>query len=195
MSQKLIVIFAAALLSASLATHANPADTEETAVPVSAPAAAFNFFDPAYWSGAFAAQAQQPPISSEVTFNAARPSAWMQWADPSTHQQLHAAFANPATYTQFMRPDFYMEFTRPENLAAWMNPASYQVVMNPQTMYYWMQPASYLHAVDPAMYQQAMNPANYMVYLDPNTYSSLLQATSCDSENTEQTPTFFGFGC
>lgn len=195
MKLKLIAFFASALLSLSLATSASQADGETAAEPAQAPAAGFNFFDPAYWSGAFAAQAQQPAISGEMTFNAAQPTAWMRWTDPKAHQQMHMTFANPATYMQFMRPDFYMEFTKPENMAAWMNPASYQAMMNPQTMNYWMQPASYMHAVDPAMYQQAMNPANYRVYMDPNTYSSLMQANSCDSENGEQSPTFFGFGC
>ncbi|HEY5738932.1 MAG TPA: hypothetical protein VIW27_04365 [Gammaproteobacteria bacterium] len=197
MKQKLMLVFASALLAVSMATSANQANTETAAeaVPQQAPAAANNFFDPGYWTGAFSANVQQPAISSEITFNAAQPSAWMQWVDPRTHAGMHATFVNPASYMQFMRPDFYMEFMKPENMAAWMNPAAYQVMMNPQTMSYWMNPATYMHAVDPAMYQQTMNPANYMAYMNPAAYQQLFESVTCDSENGNQASTWFGIGC
>ena len=197
MKQKLMLIFASALLAVSVVTNANQANTETDAAAAApqAPAAANNFFDPAYWTGAFAASGQPPAISSEITFNAAQPSAWMQWVDPQTHGKMHMTFANPASYMQFMRPDFYMQFMKPENMQAWMNPASYQVMMNPQTMNYWMNPATYMHAVQPALYQQTMNPANYMAYMNPAVYQQLFTASTCDSENPDQAPTWFGLGC
>ena len=195
MKQKLMLVFASALLAVSMATSANQANTETAAEAVPQQAPANNFFDPGYWTGAFSANVQQPAISSEITFNAAQPSAWMQWVDPRTHAGMHATFVNPASYMQFMRPDFYMEFMKPENMAAWMNPAAYQVMMNPQTMSYWMNPANYMHAVDPAMYQQTMNPANYMAYMNPAAYQQLFESVTCDSENGNQASTWFGIGC
>ena len=196
MKQKLIAIVASAMLSASLVAGANQADTEnQAAAQAPAPAASFNFFDPAYWSSAFAAPAQQPAISGELTFNAATPAGWMQWIAPQTHQQMHTTFVNPASYVQFMRPDFYMEFMKPENMMAWMNPASYQAMMDPQTMNYWMNPATYTHAMNPAMYQQTMNPANYAVYMNPATYASLMQPMVCEGANGQQSQTWFWMGC
>ena len=197
MKQKLMIVFASALLAVSVASHANQANTEAaaTAAPQQAPAPAYNFFDPSYWSAAFAAGSQQPSISGEITYNAAQPSAWMQWVDPQTHKGMHMTFANPASYMQFMRPDFYMEFMKPENMQAWMNPASFQVMMNPQTMSYWMNPANYMHAVDATMYQQTMNPANYMAYMNPAAYQQLFESANCESENGTQAPAWFGFGC
>jgi len=197
MKQKLMLTFASALLAVSVASNANQSDSETVAAPAQqqAPAAGYNFFDPAAWSGFFPAGAQQPTISSEITFNAAEPRAWMQWVDPQTHNKMHMTFANPATYMQFMRPDFYMQFTKPETMQAWMNPAAFQQVMNPQTMSYWMNPASYMHAADPAMYQQAMNPANYMAYMSPASYQHLFDAATCDSKNGQKAPAWFPFAC
>jgi hypothetical protein len=191
---KLLVLAAAALLSVSLTSHANQALEAEASAKQTAPAANVNMFDPNYWMAAFTAPGQ-PAISTGPTFNAAHPGAWMQWIDPKTHLPTHMTFMNPASYAQFMQPQFYMEFMKPENMMAWMNPASYQVMMDPQTMNYWMNPASYMHMTDPAMYQETMNPANYMTYMNPATYAGWMGAQSCDPENPNQTPTWFGIGC
>jgi hypothetical protein len=193
---KWLAIAASMLLTFSLAGYANQTHTQAEAAPGSATAAVTpNFFDPNYWMASFSAPNSQPPISNKLKFNAAHPSAWMKWVDPATHIPTHMEFMNPASYTQFMAPQFYMEFMKPENMAAWMNPASYQVMMDPQTMSYWMNPESYMHMTNPAMYQQTMNPANYMVYLNPNTYAAIMGSTTCDPENPNKTPVWFGFGC
>jgi hypothetical protein len=188
MMRKTLTGLAAALVLTLSATAG--ANQPETAQPAAQPAMS-NPFDPNVWMAAFTGSTP-PTISGEVEFNAAHPSAWMSIVDPSTHMQMHAMFANPASYTQFMQPQFYMEFMKPENMMAWMNPASYQVMMQQQTMNYWMNPNSYMHAMDPAMYQQAMNPANYMVYMNPNTYTALLTAQTCDSADPNAAPTWFG---
>jgi hypothetical protein len=140
--------------------------------------------------------ATPPAISTGLTFNAAHPSAWMNWVDPETHLPTHMTFMNPASYTQFMKPQFYMEFMKSENLAAWMNPASYQIMMDPQTMSYWMNPGSYMHMTNPAMYQATMNPANYMIYLNPSTYlAAFTGSQTCDPENPNKTSGLFGSSC
>lgn len=168
MRTKILAIGAAVLFAMSLASNANqPVESEAPAV---APA----------------------EISTELTFNAANPNAWMKFVDPGSHMQLHQMFANPASYTQFMRPQFYMEFIKPENMMAWMNPASYQVMMDQQTVKFWMNPASYTHMMAPAMYQQTMNPANYMVYMNPNTYTALMGSQTCDPENPNNNFPLFG---
>jgi uncharacterized protein YijF (DUF1287 family) len=197
MKLKLLTIFASALLAVSVASNANQAATESAAEATAqqAPAPAYNFFDPSYWTTAFANGGQQTAVSGEVTFNAAHPAAWMQWADPQTHTKMHMTFANPATYMQFMNPNFYMQFMKPENMQAWMNPAAYQVMMNPQTMSYWMNPASYMHAVDPAMYQQAMNPASYMAYMNPAAYQQAFASASCEGKDGAQAQGWFPLGC
>ncbi|MDH3631611.1 MAG: hypothetical protein OER98_10875 [Gammaproteobacteria bacterium] len=191
---KLLALAAAALLSVSLVSHANQAIEAEASAKPTAPATNVNMFDPNYWMTAFTAPGQ-PAISTELKFNAATPSGWMQWIDPKTHMPTHMTFMNPTSYAQFMQPQFYMEFMKPENMMAWMNPASYQVMMDPQTMNHWMNPASYMHMMDPAMYQETMNPANYMTYLNPATYAGWMGAQTCDPENPDQTPTWFGIGC
>jgi hypothetical protein len=174
--KKFLTLAAATLLSMSIASNANQPATLETAATASAPAAG-NSFDLNYWMAAFT-NPEIPPISGELAFNAAHPSAWMKLVAPGSHMQTHQMFANPASYTQFMQPRFFMEFTKPENLMAWMNPASYT------------------HMADPAMYQETMNPANYMVYLNPNTYlAALMGSQTCDPENPNQTPGWFGRGC
>jgi hypothetical protein len=46
------------------------------------------------------------------------------------------------------------------------------------------------------MYQETMNPANYMIYLNPNTYlAALTGSQTCDAENPNQAPGWFGGGC
>ncbi|MGB5329753.1 MAG: hypothetical protein WBO58_16160 [Gammaproteobacteria bacterium] len=190
----LLQITTAALLSLSLASYANQAVEAEVKVTAAAPAANTNLLDPGYWMTAFTGPTP-PAISNGLTFNAAQPSAWMNWIDPKTHIPTHMTFMNPASYTQFMQPQFYLEFMKPENMAAWMNPASYQVMMNPQTVSYWMNPASYQHMADPAMYRETMNPANYMVYLNPNTYAKIFAAQTCDQQSGDKTSGWFGFGC
>jgi len=200
MKIKLLALAASALLTISIASNANQVDaqpeaTAETATRPAAPANSTNLFDPNYWMAAFHAPVAQPSISGEMSFNAAHPSGWMQWVDPKTHIPTHMTFMNPASYTLFMKPQFYMEFTKPDNMMAWMNPASYQVMMDPQTMNYWMNPNSYMHLLDPAMYQETMNPANYMVYLNPATYAGLMGATTCDQNNPNKTLTWFGYTC
>lgn len=191
---KLLVLGAAVLLSVSLASHANQAVDAETSARPTTPAANVNMFDPNYWMAAFTAP-DQPAISTELTFNAAHPGAWMQWIDPKTHIPTHMTFMNPKSYAQFMQPQFYMEFMKPENMMAWMNPASYQVMMDPQTMTYWMNPGSYMHMMDPAMYQETMNPANYMSYMNPATYAAWVGTQTCDPENPNKTPSWFGSSC
>jgi hypothetical protein len=192
--KNLLAITTAALLSLSPASNARQSVEAEVSETPAAPAANTNLFDPNYWMAAFTGPTP-PPISNELTFNAAQPSAWMNWVDPKTHIPTHMTFMNPASYTQFMRPQFYLEFMKPENMAAWMNPASYQVLMDPQTMSYWMNPASYQHVMDPAMYRETMNPANYMVYLNPNTYAKIFAAQTCDQQSGDKNTGWFGFAC
>jgi hypothetical protein len=187
-NKKLAVLATALLLSLSAAGNAN--QPAESTAPVSE--AVFNPFDVNTWMNAITGL-PLPTISGELKFNAAHPSAWMSIVDPASHVEMHGMFANPASYTQFMQPRFYMEFARPENMAAWMNPASYQVMTSQQTMNYWMNPVSYTHMVEPAMYRQAMNPANYLIYMDPNTYLAMLGSQTCDPENPN--PGWFGSGC
>ena len=189
-SKSLLPIAVAALLSLSLASHANQSVDANVNKPA-APVDNANLFDPNYWMAVFPGPTP-PSISNEPTFNAAQPGAWMKWVDPPTHIPTHMSFMNPASYTQFMQPQFYLEFIKPENMAAWMNPASYQVMMNPQTLAYWMNPASYMHIADPAMYRETMNPANYMVYLNPNTYAAIFAAQTCDQQSPGDSTGWFG---
>ncbi len=192
--KNLLAITTAALLSFSLISYANQAVEAEVGVEQTGPTNSTNPFDPGYWMTAFTGPTP-PAISTGLTFNAAQPGAWMKWVDPETHIPTHMIFMNPASYTQFMSPQFYLEFMKPENMAAWMNPASYQVMTNPQTLSYWMNPGSYMHIADPAMYQETMNPANYMVYLNPNTYAAIFAAQTCDQQTPGKTSSWFGFGC
>jgi len=191
---KLLALMATALLTLSLATNANQAVEAVVTTKADAPSANVNMFDPNYWMSAMANPAL-PAISTELKFNAAHPGAWMQWVDPKTHLPTHMAFMNPSSYAQFMQPQFYMEFIKTENMMAWMNPASYQVMMDPQTMAYWMNPGSYMHVMDPSMYQETLNPANYMTYLNPATYTGWMGGQTCDPENPNKTPTWFGYTC
>ena len=180
-NKKLGVLVAAFLLSLSATSNANqPAESAQPAAVATV--------------NPFGSQTL-PSISGELKFNAAHPGAWMSLVDPASHVQMHSMFANPASYTQFMQPQFYIEFMKPENMMAWVNPASYQVLMDQQTMNYWMNPATYPHMVDPAMYQQTMNPANYMIYLDPNTYLAMMGSQTCDPENPNANPGWFGKRC
>ena len=196
MKNKLLALATSALLTLSAASSANQADTQpEVANEVVTTANNVNYFDPNYWMTTFTAPAQLPAISTELTFDAAQPGGWMQWIDPKTHVPIHTNFMNPASYTQFMKPQFYMQFIKPENMAAWMNPASYQLMMDPQTMNYWMNPASYMHVTNPAMYKETLNPANYMIYMNPATYAGLLGAQTCDQNNPNATPSWFGSTC
>lgn len=208
---KLGVITTAALLSISLISNANQAVEGEVATEPTATVSSVNSLNPRYRTSSPAAPttaptaastvaptvpATPPTISNGLTFNAAHPSAWMNWVDPKNHLPTHMTFMNPASYTQFLQPQFYMEFMNPENLAAWMNPASYQAMMDPKTISHWMNPGSYMHMMNPAMYQAAMNPANYMVYLNPNTYlAGLTGPQTCDPDNPNKTPGWFGGGC
>ncbi len=200
MKIKLLALAASALLTISVASNANQAETQAEIAATGTPQAGastgpVNPFDANYWMAAFNAPAEQPSISGEMTFNAARPTSWMQWINPATHQSMHMQFLNPASYTQFMQLQFYMEFTKPENMMAWMNPASFQVMMDPQTMTHWMNPASYMHGADPAMYTETMNPANYMVYLNPATYAAIMGSSTCDQNNPNKTLAWFGYRC
>lgn len=206
-SNKLWVLTTAALLSISLVSNANQAVEDEVVVEPVTPARSVNRFNPSYGIASLAAStsplaaaptvpATPPVISTGLTFNAAHPSAWMSWIDPKTHLPTHMTFMNPASYAQFMQPQFYMEFMKPENLAAWMNPASYQAMMDPETLSYWMNPGSYMHMTNPAMYQATMNPANYMIYLNPNTYlAAFTGSQTCDPENPNNIPGWFGRSC
>ena len=164
---KLMAIASAALLTLSATSFAYEA-AQQPESQAQAPAGIPNFFDPNQWFGAFGTV--PAATSTELTFNAAHPSAWMKWMDPKTHAAMHMQFVNPATYAQFMQPQFFMEFMKPENMAAWMDFNQYAVMMNPQTMAYWMNPATYQHAFDPKMYAATMNPASYMAFMNPATY-------------------------
>ena len=189
---RLITFLAAVLLSLGVASQANQAETQPEA-QAEAPAAVPNFFDPNYWINSFTGT--PAPVATELTFNAAHPSAWMKWVDPKSHAKMHMDFMNPATYAQFVQPQFYMEFMKPENMAAWMDFNQYAVMWDPQTMAWWMNPGSYMHAVDPGMYTAAMNPANYMVYMNPATYAGWAGAQTCDQNNPNATQTWFGWAC
>ena len=194
-NKRLFVLAATIVLSMSVASNANQSLQAEVAVEPAAPVNSENTLDPS--SGMAPLTMPTPPmISSGPAFNAAQPSAWMSWVDPKTHIPTHMRFMNPASYTQFIQPQFYLEFMKPENMAAWMNPASYQTMMDPQTISYWMNPGSYMHMTNPVMYQETMNPANYMIYLNPNTYlAALTGSQTCDPENPNQAPGWFGGGC
>ena len=189
---RLIAFLTAALLSLGTASQANQAEAQPEA-QTGNNAAVPNFFDPNYWMNSFTGT--PAPVSTELTFNAAHPSSWMKFIDPKTHTGVHMQFMNPASYAQFMQPQFYMEFMKPENMAAWMDFNQYQVMMDPQTMYYWMNPGSYMHMIDPNMYTAAMNPANYMVYMNPATYAGWTGAQTCDQNNPNSTQTWFGYTC
>ena len=193
---RLLVILATALFSFAAATQANQAGTQPEAqaeTQATAPEAIPKFFDPNYWINSFTGT--PVPATTELTFNAAHPGAWMKWADPKSHNQMHMAFMNPATYVQFMQPQFYMEFMKPENMAAWMDFNQYAVMWDPQTMAHWMNPGSYMHVMDPNMYMAAMNPANYMVYMNPATYAGWTGSQTCDPTNPNATATWFGYTC
>ena len=83
LKNKLTAIAASALLTLSAAAYANPAETPATEAPAAAaPVTAPNFFDPNYWVNSFTGSTAQ--VSTELTFNAAHPSAWMKWADPKS---------------------------------------------------------------------------------------------------------------
>jgi len=189
---RLLAFLAAALLSLGTVSQANQAETQAEA-DTGTPAALPNFFDPNYWVNSFTGT--PAPVTTELAFNAAHPSAWMKWVDPKAHMPTHMQFMNPAMYTQFLQPQFYMEFTKPGNMAAWMDFNQYQVMMDPQTMAYWMNPASYMHVVDPNMYTAAMNPANYMVFMNPATYAGWAGAQTCDQNNPDKTSNWFGYNC
>ncbi len=194
-AKRLLILAASTLLSMSVTLNANQALDAEAGVGPAAPASNENRLKPN--SGIAPLTTPTPPaISSGLTYNAAQPGSWMSWIDPKTHIPTHMTFMNPASYTQFMQPQFYLEFMKPENMAAWMNPASYQAMMDPQTMSYWMNPGSYMHMTNHVMYQETMNPANYMIYLNPNTYlAALTGSQTCDAENPNQAPGWFGGGC
>ena len=183
----LISLIAAALLTLSAASTANETQAQPE---VAAPATVPNIFDPNYWMGGFGAT--PAAISTDLKFNAAHPAGWMKWVDPKQHANMHMAFMNPATYAQFVQPQFYMEFMKPENMAAWMDFNQSAVMWDPQTMTHWMNPGSYMHAIDPNMYTAAMNPANYMVYMNPATYAAWTGSLTCDPNNPNKTPTWFG---
>ncbi|UCH38833.1 MAG: hypothetical protein JSU67_11755 [Gammaproteobacteria bacterium] len=191
---RLLAFMTAALLSLGAASQANQAEVQpEAETNNQAQAAVPNFFDPNYWINSFTGT--PAPVSTELTFNAAHPASWMKWVDPKTHTSMHMHFMNPASYAQFMQPQFYMEFMKPENMAAWMDFNQYAVMMDPQTMSYWMNPGSYMHMADPNMYTAAMNPANYMVYMNPATYAGWTGAQTCDPNNPNSTQTWFGYTC
>ncbi len=112
-------------------------------------------------------QKEQSGAVVENHFNAAHPTAWIQFIDPKSHHKMHRQFANPAFYSQFMQPGFYFQFMNPQNWMAWVNPASYQRIWDPAVMTHWINPASYLHMVDPSMYSEMMNPAAYVALVQP----------------------------
>ena len=192
---RLLALLAATLLSLGAASQANQAETQPEAKTETAAAsteALPNFFDPNYWINSFTGT--PVPVTTELTFNAAHPSGWMKWIDPKSHNEMHMKFMNPATYAQFMQPQFYMEFTKPQNLAAWMDFNQYAVMWDSKTMAHWMNPGSYMHMLDSNMYTAAMNTANYMVYLNPATYAGWAGMT-CDQNNPGGTMTWFGYPC
>jgi len=164
------------LLAAGLAfTAASVLSAAETDAAAQQPAAPIvNPMDPSTWMGGFPTTGTAAPNATipgqTLAFNPAHPAGWAAFIDPSTHEQTHAAFMNPAQYAQFMSPQFYMQFMDPNNMMAWMNPASYATFMNPATYMYWMNPGTYTHMMNPAMYMQGMNPASYATYMNPNTY-------------------------
>ena len=190
MSKKLIAMLTAGLLgfaAASQAVETAPATEATNPQAIELP----NIADPNEWLKMFSFDfTQQPGMAKTMAFNPAKPSEWMKWVDPKTHNQMHMAFANPATYAQFMNPMLYMEFMKPENMMAWMNPASYQQLMDMNTYTYWMNPGSYMHAMDPNMYTAMMDPSNYMAFMNPASYGF----TTCPAGEKGQV-TWFGTVC
>jgi hypothetical protein len=156
------IVLATGLFGASV--NATAAGTE--AAPVQ-PQASMNFFDPSTWMTPGTAM---PQAGATVQWNPANPAGWAMFIDPNQHGQAHMAFMNPATYGQFMQPNFYMQFANPQNWMSWMNPAAYSTFMNPATYMGWMNPGAWTHAMNPGAYMQWMNPAAYAPFMSPATY-------------------------
>ncbi len=193
---RLLLLLATALLALSAVSQANQAEVQPQAdATAETPPLAVtpDFFNPN--SGLDNFTGAQAPIGAGLKFNAAHPAGWIKWVDPKSHMSMHKSFMNPATYAQFMQPRFYLEFMKPENMAAWMDFNQYQVMMAPQTMNHWMNPGSYIHVMNPDMYAAALNPANYMVYLNPATYADWTGSQTCDQNDPNRTPGWFGYSC
>lgn len=110
-----------------------------------------------------------------MKFNPAHPAGWAIFLNPKTHTAAHMAFANPATYAQFMTADFYAQFLNPNNWMAWFKPSNYATYLDPHTYAYWMTPHAYVHALNPKNYVQAVNGANYLPLVSAETLMSWFQ--------------------
>jgi hypothetical protein len=118
---------------------------------------------------------QAAPVPAQaVSLNPMNPAVVSGFMNPQSHQMYHQALMNPASWTQFAQPNFYMQMANPAMMMQWMNPASYQVMMDPNTYMYWMQPNVMMGEMtgfmNPASYQAMMNPASYYAFMNPGTY-------------------------
>lgn len=134
--------------------------------------ASINIMDPSSWFK------NAPKPGTTMAFNPAHPAGWAVVLNPRTHTTWHMAITNPATYAQFMQPQFWMQFMNPQNVMAWMNPASYATFMDPNTYMYWMTPNAYVHALNPDNYMQMMNPDNYAKLFAPEVFNSWMNLNS-----------------
>ena len=130
--------------------------------------------------------ATQAPAAAP-SLNPMNPATVSGFMNPRSHQIYHQALMNPASWTQFTQPQYYMQMANPALMMQWMNPASYQVMMDPNTYMYWMQPnvmmgemAAINPAVfmNPASYQALMNPNTYMTWMNPAAYTAAMQQMS-----------------
>ena len=113
-------------------------------------------------------ESAQPEQPAAINLNPMDPAVIAGFINPATHKQYHDAVANPASWTQFMQPQFYMQMMDPAKAMQWMNPASYQVFMNPATYMYWMNPNTLMQEVNSVPYGTYMNPNAYTQFMNPN---------------------------
>ena len=112
------------------------------------------------------------PLAPAVAINPASPATYMAFIDPASHKQYHDAMLNPAQWSQFVQPGFFMQMANPQVWTQWVNPASYQVMMNPNTYMHWMNPAAItreMNSVNPGVF---INPANYQQFMQGHTYAA-----------------------
>ncbi len=119
-----------------------------------------------------AEDAATQPQPSPITFNPVDPVTFMGFINPATHKEFHAAAANPAQWSQFMQPQFFMQMADPSKMAGWMNPMAYQVMMNPATYMYWMQPDNLMNEMGSAPMATFMNPGSYAAFMNPAAYTA-----------------------
>ena len=94
------------------------------------------------------------------------PDFWMSFIVPETHTLNHHRFTNPATYGEFMKPEFYMSMIDGEAWMKWLELDTYAPLVDLQTYAYWMQPGAALHIFDMSHYTQMAELDNYVSAFD-----------------------------